>query len=131
MEQGGNWDSYLPLVEFTYNNSFHSSIRIASFEVLYGMRCMTLLSLYESGESAVFGHENVQRTSEKIKILQEKMKVSQSRQKSYHDKRRKALEFLEGDHVFLQAWFLGLVSQVGRHYDDSMRFLTGCRASPW
>ena len=40
--------------------------------------------------------------TERVKMIQEKMKISQSRQKSYHDKRRKALEFQEGDHVFLR-----------------------------
>ena len=49
----------------------------------------------------VLGPEIVQQTTEKVKMIQEKMKASQSRQKSYHDKRRKDLEFQEGDHVFL------------------------------
>jgi hypothetical protein len=50
----------------------------------------------------VLGPEIVQHTTEKIKIIQERMKASQSRQKSYHDKRRKPLEFQEGEHVFLR-----------------------------
>src|ERR1051325_997764 len=93
LEQGGAWDSYFPLIYFTYNNSFHLSIGMAPFETLYGRRCMTLLCWYESGESVVIGPEIVQQTSEKIKMIQEKMRASQSRQKSYHDKRRKDLEF--------------------------------------
>ena len=36
LEQGGSWESYLPLIEFTYNNSFHSSIGRALFKALYG-----------------------------------------------------------------------------------------------
>ena len=44
----------------------------------------------------------MQQTTEKVKLIREHMKASQSRQKSYHDKRRKALEFQEGDHVFLR-----------------------------
>lgn len=43
LEKGGAWDSYLPLIEFTYNNSFHSSIGMAPFEALYGRRCQTFL----------------------------------------------------------------------------------------
>ncbi|KAI5416559.1 hypothetical protein KIW84_041565 [Lathyrus oleraceus] len=101
LEKGGAWDCYLPLIEFTYNNSFHSSIGMALFEALYGRRCRTPLCWYESGESAVVGPEIVQQTTEKIKMIQEKMRIAQSRQKSYHDKRRKSLEFQEGDHVFL------------------------------
>jgi hypothetical protein len=44
----------------------------------------------------------VQETTEKIKMIQEKMRATQSRQKSYHDKKRKDVEFQEGDHVFLR-----------------------------
>src|ERR1044072_10018015 len=72
------------------------------FEALYGRRCRTPLCWYEYGESVVIGPEIVQQTSEKIKMIQEKMRASQIRQKSYHDKRRKDLEFSEGDHVFMR-----------------------------
>ncbi|KAI5421496.1 hypothetical protein KIW84_045069 [Lathyrus oleraceus] len=72
---------------------------MAPFEALYGRRCRTPLCWYESGESAVVGPEIVQQTTEKIKMIQEKMRIAQSRQKSYHDKRRKSLEFQEGDHI--------------------------------
>ncbi|KAI5417005.1 hypothetical protein KIW84_041848 [Lathyrus oleraceus] len=75
---------------------------MAPFEALYGRRCRTPLCWYESGESAVIGPEIVQQTTEKIKMIQEKMRIAQSRQKSYHDKRRKSLEFQEGEHVFLR-----------------------------
>jgi len=102
LEQGVSWVECLPLIEFTYNNIFHSSIRMAPFEALYGRRCRTPLCWYESGESALLGPDVVQETTEKVKIIQEKMKVSQSRQKSYHDKRRKDIEFHVSDHVFLR-----------------------------
>ena len=39
----GTWDEVLPLVEFTYNNSFHASISMAPYEALYGRRCRTPL----------------------------------------------------------------------------------------
>jgi len=102
LEQGGAWDSHLSLIEFTYNNSYHLSIGMAPFEALYCRRCRTPLCWFESGESVVLGPELVHQTKEKVKLIREKMKASQSRQKSYHDKRRKALEFQEGDHVFLR-----------------------------
>lgn len=111
LEQGGTWDSHLPLIEFTYNNSYHSSIGMAPFEALYGRRCRTLLCWFESGESVVLGPEIVQQTTEKVKVSREKMKESQDRQKSYHDKRRNDLEFQEGDHVFLR---VTPVTGVGR-----------------
>lgn len=81
------------LIEFTYNNNFHSSIGMDPFEVLYARRYKTPLCWHESHESAVMGPEIIQQTFEKIKMTQENMKASHSRQKSYHDKRRKSLEF--------------------------------------
>ncbi|WJX12700.1 hypothetical protein P8452_03168 [Trifolium repens] len=102
LEDGGSWDKYLPLIEFTYNNSYHASIGMAPFEALYGRRCRTPLCWYEDGESVMLGPELVQQTTEKVKMIQEKMKATQSRQKSYHDKKRKDVEFQEGDHVFLR-----------------------------
>jgi len=53
LEQGVSWIECLPLIEFTYNNNFHSSISMAPFEALYGRRCRTLLCWYESGESVL------------------------------------------------------------------------------
>ncbi|WJX88383.1 hypothetical protein P8452_70481 [Trifolium repens] len=69
---------------------------------LYGRRCRTPLCWYETGENVVLGLEIVQETTEKIKMIQEKMKATQSRRKSYLDKKRKDVEFQEGDHVFLR-----------------------------
>jgi len=102
LEQRGSWDSFLPLIEFTYNNSFHSSIGMASYEALYGKRCRTPLCWIDPGESIALGPEVVQQTIEKVKLIQKRMKASLSRQKSYYDRRRKDLEFAVGDHVFLR-----------------------------
>ena len=102
LEQRGSWDSFLPLIEFTYNNSFLSSISMAPYEALYGRRCRTPLCWVDPGESIALGPEVVQQTTEKVKLIKERMRVAQSRQKSYYDKRRKDLEFVVGDHVFLR-----------------------------
>ena len=69
LEQGGLWDIYLPLIEFTYNNSYHSSIGMAPFEALYGWRCRTPLCWHESGESVVLGPEIIRETTEKVKLI--------------------------------------------------------------
>ena len=87
---------------FTYSKSFHSSIGRAPFEALYGRRCKTPLCWYESGESALLGPDIMQDTTEKVEMIQDKMRASHSRQKSYHDKRRKDIEFQVGDHVLLR-----------------------------
>lgn len=86
LEHLGNWDEFLHLIKFTYNNSFHSSIGMTPHEALYGRKCQTSLCWYETGENLILGPELVQQTTEKIKIVQEKMKAAQSRHKSYLDK---------------------------------------------
>lgn len=102
LDDRGSWDSVLPLVEFTYNNSFHASIGMAPYEALYGRKCQTPLCWYQDGENMIVGPEMVQQTTDKVKKIRERMKISQDRQKNYADKRRRPLEFEEGDHVFLR-----------------------------
>ncbi|GKD80119.1 putative reverse transcriptase domain-containing protein [Tanacetum coccineum] len=63
---GGSWDVYLPLVEFSYNNSYHSSVRCAPFEALYGRKCRSLIMWAEVGEGQLIEPELVQETTEKI-----------------------------------------------------------------
>jgi len=63
LEQDGTWDSHLSLIEFTYNNSYHSSIGMALFEALYGRRCRTPLCWFESDESVVLGPDIVHQTT--------------------------------------------------------------------
>ena len=57
LEQSGNWDRYLPLAEFAYNNSYRASIGMAPYEVLYEQKCQSPLCWYESGEQSLLGQE--------------------------------------------------------------------------
>ncbi|GJR86353.1 putative reverse transcriptase domain-containing protein [Tanacetum coccineum] len=66
LDFGGSWDVYLPLVEFLYNNSYHSSVRCAPFEALYGRKCRSPIMWAEVGEGQLIGPELVQETTEKI-----------------------------------------------------------------
>ncbi|GJU56861.1 putative reverse transcriptase domain-containing protein [Tanacetum coccineum] len=93
---GGNWDTYLPLVEFSYNNSYHTSVKCALFEALYGRKCRTPIAWAEVGESQLIGPEIVQETTDKIVQIKERLKTARDRQKSYADNRRKPLEFSIG-----------------------------------
>nr|GEU45691.1 putative reverse transcriptase domain-containing protein [Tanacetum cinerariifolium] len=45
---GSSWDKHLPLVEFSYNNSYHASIKAAPFEALYGRKCRSPICWTES-----------------------------------------------------------------------------------
>ncbi|GJR31879.1 putative reverse transcriptase domain-containing protein [Tanacetum coccineum] len=102
MDFGGSWDTHLPLIEFSYNNSYHTSIKCAPFEALYGRKCRSPVIWTEVGESQLIGPEIMQETTEKIVQIKERLKTARSRQKSYADKRRKPLEFQVGDRVLLK-----------------------------
>ena len=51
----GSWDKWLPLAEFSYNNSYQESIKMALFKALYGRKCRTPLNWVESGERRYYG----------------------------------------------------------------------------
>ena len=76
LEHKGSWDTFLPLVEFTYNNSFHSSIGMAPYEALYGRRCRTPLCWVDPGEILTFGPEVIRQTTDKVRFIQERMKAA-------------------------------------------------------
>nr|GEU76838.1 reverse transcriptase domain-containing protein [Tanacetum cinerariifolium] len=76
MDFGSSWDTHLPLVEFSYNNNYHTSIKCTPFEALYGRKCRY--------------------------PIKERLKTVRNRQKSYADKRRKPLEFKVRDRVLLK-----------------------------
>jgi hypothetical protein len=92
LEHGRSWDKSLPYAEFSYNNSYQTSLKMAPFEALYGRKCRTPLYWNQTGESQVFGPE----------ILRENLKTTQSRQKIYADNRRRELIFEVGDFVYLK-----------------------------
>ena len=102
LEFSGSWDDYLPLMEFSYNNSYQATIQMAPYEALYRKKCRSLICWTEVGERKLLGPELVQLTTNKIKIIREKILVAQSRQKSYADNQRRDLEFSKGDFVFLK-----------------------------
>ncbi|GJV29216.1 reverse transcriptase domain-containing protein, partial [Tanacetum coccineum] len=102
LDFGGSWDVCLLLVEFLYNNIYHSSVRCALFEALYGRKCHSPIMWAEVGEGKLIRPELVQETTAKISQIKDRLKVARDRQKSYADKRRKPLEFSVGDYVLLK-----------------------------
>jgi len=119
----GAWDEVLPLIEFTYNNSFHASIGMAPYEALYGRRCRTPLCWYQDGEAVLVGPELLEQTTEKVRMVRDRMQASQSRQKAYADRRRRLLEFAADDHVFLRVTRTTGVGRVLRSRKLSPKFL--------
>ncbi|GJS21942.1 putative reverse transcriptase domain-containing protein [Tanacetum coccineum] len=99
---GKGWVNHLPLVEFSYNNSYHASIKAAPFEALYGRKCRSPICWAEVGEVQLTGPEIVQETTEKIVQIKQRMQAARDRQKSYADLKRKPMEFQVGDKVMLK-----------------------------
>nr|GEW53203.1 putative reverse transcriptase domain-containing protein [Tanacetum cinerariifolium] len=94
--------NHLSLVEFSYNNSYHASIKAAPFEALYGRKCRSPICWTEVGEAQLLGPELIQETTEKIIQIKKRMQASRDRQKSYADLKRKPMEFQIGDRVMLK-----------------------------
>ncbi|GKA11170.1 putative reverse transcriptase domain-containing protein [Tanacetum coccineum] len=99
MNFGKGWDRHLPLIDFSYNNNYHTSIKAAPFEALYGRKCWLPICWAEVGDAQLTGPEIVRETTEKIIQIKHRLQASRDLQKSYADKRRKPLEFQVGDKV--------------------------------
>ncbi|PKA63823.1 hypothetical protein AXF42_Ash004832 [Apostasia shenzhenica] len=97
-----NWEKYLPLAEFSYNNSYHTSIRMTLYEALYDRKCRSPLYWDEVGERKMLGPEIIEVTLQKIKIIRERLLAAQSRQKVYADTGRRDICFESREHVFLK-----------------------------
>ncbi|GKE12470.1 putative reverse transcriptase domain-containing protein, partial [Tanacetum coccineum] len=96
------WERYLPLIEFSYNNSYHASIKAALFEALYGRKFRLPVCWVEVGDAQLTGLELIHETTEKIIQIKQRIQAAHDRQKSYADVRRKPLEFQVGDRGMLK-----------------------------
>ncbi|GKD10487.1 reverse transcriptase domain-containing protein, partial [Tanacetum coccineum] len=99
---GKGWVKHLPLAEFSYNNSYHASIKVVPYEALYGRKCRSPMCWAEVGEAQLTGPELIQETTKKIILIKQRMQAAQDRQKSYTDQKRKPMEFEVGDRVMLK-----------------------------
>ena len=66
---GTSWDESLPYTEFSYNNSYQSSIEMAPFEALYGKKCRTPLLRDGVGERSFFGPDLIKDAEEKVRLI--------------------------------------------------------------
>ncbi|XP_070046801.1 uncharacterized protein [Nicotiana tomentosiformis] len=119
----GCCDDHLPLVEFSYNNCYHASIQMASFEALYGKRCRSPIGWFKVGKAELTGPGLLYQAMEKVKIIMERLKTAQSHQKSYFDVRRIDLEFKEDDWVFLKISPMKVIMRFGKKGKLSPRYI--------
>nr|GFA33332.1 putative reverse transcriptase domain-containing protein [Tanacetum cinerariifolium] len=99
---GKGWEKHLPLVEFSYNNSYHASIKAAPFEALYGRKCRSPVCWAEVGDTQLTGPKLIHETTEKIMQIRQHLQAARDRQRSYANMRRKPLEFQTDDRVMLK-----------------------------
>ena len=92
----GGWEQYLPLVEFSYNNSYQFTIRMAPYEALYGRPGRSPTCWLEVGDNKLLGPEMIQVTSSKIELIRKHIRIAQYRQKSYGDANRRHVELEVG-----------------------------------
>jgi hypothetical protein len=102
LQYGRSWYKSLSYVEFSYNNSYQESLKMALFKMLYGRRCQTLLFWSDAREQKVFAPDILQEVKKQVRMVRENLQVAQSRQKSYTDHRRRELSFEMGDFAYLK-----------------------------
>ncbi|GJU83699.1 putative reverse transcriptase domain-containing protein [Tanacetum coccineum] len=102
LDFGKNWDRHLPLVEFSYKNSYHTSIKVAPFEALYRRKCRSPVCWAEVGDAQLTGPAIIHETTEKIVQIKSRIQAAHDRQKSYENIRRKPMVFQVGDKVMLK-----------------------------
>ncbi|GJW56998.1 putative reverse transcriptase domain-containing protein [Tanacetum coccineum] len=119
---GNGWIKHLPLVEFSYNNSYHASIKAAPFEALYGRKCRSPVCWAEVEEAQLTGPDLVQEMTEKIIQIKQRFQATRDRKKSYADLKHKPMEFQVGDRVMLKvgsvAYNICHVSNLKKCYSD-------------
>jgi hypothetical protein len=123
LDFGGSWEKHLPLAEFSYNNSYHSSIGMPPFEMLYGRKCRTPLCWEAESRAKVASTDIVRESLENVQVVKEKLKAAQDRQRAYANQKKRHVAFKEGDHVMLRVspW-KGLI-RFGKKGKLSPRFI--------
>ena len=117
------WDKYIPLIEFAYNNQYHSSIGMAPYEALYGRKCRSPIYWDREGSEFLEGPDIVQLTVDKVDIIKSKLKAVQDRQKSYVDQHRTKMEFQIGEKVFLRVSLWKGIMRFGNKGKLSLRYI--------
>ena len=119
----GNWDDHLPLIKFSYNNSYHASIGMPPYEALYGRKCRSPVYWDDVGERKILGPELVQQTKESVELIRDKLKAAQDRQRKYADPTRKDIHSEPGEPVLLKVSPWKGLTRFGKKGKLSPRFV--------
>ena len=113
LDYGSSWDDNLPYAEFSYNNSYQTSLKMAPFKALYGRRCRIPLLWDEVGDRQLFGPDLIKESEQKVRLIRDRLKVAQSSRKSYADSKRKEIVYKVGDRVYFRVSPLRGVKRFG------------------
>ena len=102
LDYGSRWDDNFPYTEFSYNNSYQASLKMAPFEALYGRRCRTPLMWDEVGDRKLFGPDLIRDSEEKVNLIRDRLKIAQPTQKRYADTKRKEVTYEIEDRAYLR-----------------------------
>nr|GEW47185.1 hypothetical protein [Tanacetum cinerariifolium] len=94
LDFGGSWDVHLSSVVFSYNNSYHSIMKCALFEALYGRKCRSPIMWAEVGKGQLIGPKLIQETTEKISQIKDRFKVTHERVVCFAKKGKLAPRFI-------------------------------------
>nr|GEZ86843.1 putative reverse transcriptase domain-containing protein [Tanacetum cinerariifolium] len=119
---GSSWDRHLPLVEFSYNNSYHAS-KAAPYKALYKRKCRSPVCWSEVGDSQLTSLEMIHEVIEKIVQIKNRLLTTHSCQKSYADRRSNPLEFKVGDMVLLKVSLWKGTMRFGKRRKLSPRYI--------
>eukprot|EP00253_Pinus_taeda_P033764 PITA_33764 len=100
MQQPTKWVDYLHLVEFAYNNGYHTSLQMSPFEVLYGQKCHTPSSWSGPEDRSMLGPNMLKEMEEMARKVRSNLKEAQDRQKNFADQKRRFKEYQVSDHVY-------------------------------
>eukprot|EP00253_Pinus_taeda_P023109 PITA_23109 len=102
MQQPTLWEEYLHLVEFSYNNGYHTSMQMSPFEVMYGRKCRTPSSWGGPEDKLSLGPEMLKEMEDMVKRVRVNLRAAQDRQKNFADWKRRFKEYQVGDHVYIR-----------------------------
>jgi hypothetical protein len=122
IEHQGNWYKNLPWAEFSYNNTYQESLKMAPFEVLYEHRCHTPLNWIEPREKMIFGPNFITEDKATVSHIQDNLKATKSYEESYANKRHRPLEFEDGDHIYQRVLPMKGVKRFGMKGKLSPRY---------
>jgi hypothetical protein len=80
LKDNQSWDKCLPYDEFSYNNSYQESIKMAPFEFLYGRKCRTPLFWNEPGENQIFRPDILREAERQVQMVRENLKLAQTQE---------------------------------------------------